>query len=569
MQPGTVVPASQVTELLQTLVKAMRAFKMYLPNNPIYAKARQNIVAAFEVVWAGLDELPLKVSEMELHWDEELVYTQPNKADSLAWALYKDGLRLLVLRPGCEQGEMVRFLETVNRARFLPPDAGDDLLTLLWEQEFDFVQYRFADIDAGSNDGLSGSGGGTSWAIEQGGANEGTATSSRRTQVREEAEAAQAARPKGVVDIEDFDSTLYFLDDAEIQLIAQEMETEYRRDVRTSAIAALFDIFESQPDDAVRMETLGILDGLFPGLMSHGEFRTVAWVLRETRQLALRAPQMTTEQRRRLEDYESQLSQPAILGQLVQSLDESAAIATDGDVTEVMKELRPAALETLVSWVPRVQRQEVRTLLERAVDRLAQQYPNEVHRLLKTPGSDAIPGLVALCGRLKLTGAIGGLADTAVQHPDPAVRLGAVQALGEIATPAAMQGIEKALDDGDRGVRLAAVRVLGARGYKGALRRVEQVVLGKNDDRDLTEKMAFFEAYGSIAGTAGLEALSNILLPRGLFGAKAPSELRACAAMAIGRIRSAEAKAILQKALDDKDVVVKNAVTKALRSTVT
>ena len=63
---------------------------------------------------------------------------------------------------------------------------------------------------------------------------------------------------------------------------------------------------------------------------------------------------------------------------------------------------------------------------------------------------------------------------------------------------------------------LAAVRVVGGRGYKGAQRRVEGVVLGKSvKEMDLTEKMAFFEAYGAIAGAAGLKPLSALLLPRG------------------------------------------------------
>ena len=45
---------------------------------------------------------------------------------------------------------------------------------------------------------------------------------------------------------------------------------------------------------------------------------------------------------------------------------------------------------------------------------------------------------------------------------------------------------------------------MAARGYKGAQRRVEAIVLGKAvKEMDLTEKMAFFEAYGAIAGANG------------------------------------------------------------------
>ncbi|HEX6104256.1 MAG TPA: HEAT repeat domain-containing protein, partial [Gemmatimonadales bacterium] len=92
------------------------------------------------------------------------------------------------------------------------------------------------------------------------------------------------------------------------------------------------------------------------------------------------------------------------------------------------------------------------------------------------------------------------------------------------------------------------------------------VVLGKAvKEMDLTEKMAFFEAYGSIAGPAGLKPMSGLLLPRGLLKLKGSSETRACAAIAIGRIRTAEAREVLRSAADDKDLVVRNAVSRALR----
>ena len=82
---------------------------------------------------------------------------------------------------------------------------------------------------------------------------------------------------------------------------------------------------------------------------------------------------------------------------------------------------------------------------------------------------------------------------------------------------------------------------------------------------DLTEKMAFFEAYGAIAGPTGLKPLTAILQPRGLLKIKEPPETRACAVMAIGRIKTPEAREILQRTADDKELVVRNAVSRALR----
>jgi len=48
--PKKLLAAAQVSELIQTVAKALRAFQMYMPNNPIYQRAIQNVRAAFEPI---------------------------------------------------------------------------------------------------------------------------------------------------------------------------------------------------------------------------------------------------------------------------------------------------------------------------------------------------------------------------------------------------------------------------------------------------------------------------------------------------------------------------------------
>jgi HEAT repeat protein len=51
----------------------------------------------------------------------------------------------------------------------------------------------------------------------------------------------------------------------------------------------------------------------------------------------------------------------------------------------------------------------------------------------------------------------------------------------------------------------------------------------------------------------------------GLFRRKEPPEVRACAALAMGRVRTDEARELLQRYREDKELVVRNAVSRALR----
>jgi HEAT repeat protein len=464
-------------------------------------------------------------------------------------------VRTLTIRRGAEQEELPRLLEAINRARYLSADAGDDLLTLLWEQEFQFIQYQFVEFFGEGGGSMPEQTGTYPTGSDDPGAHQ------RHAQVTEEA----PPRPKGVVDLEDFDSTLYFLDEAEINEVARQVEREYSRDVRLSALNVLFDLFELEGDVAIRAEILGILEHLFPNLLNARDFRTAAGVLRESKLLPSRAPGLTAEHRARLDSFVAKLSEPAIVSQLLQSLDEAPALAGDAEVAEVLRELRATALEPVLSWLPHLASPALRTLLEGVADRVASSHTDEVLRILRSPQSEALASVVTLCGRLGLHQVVPGLAETII-HADPAVRLASVQTLAQLGTPAALALIDKAIEDEDRGVRLAAVRVAGGRGYKGALKRVEAVVLGKGlKEMDLTEKMAFFEAYGSIAGPAGLKALSGILLPRGLLKFKESPETRACAAIAIGKIRTPEAREVLTRMTDEKDLVVRNAVNRALR----
>jgi HEAT repeat protein len=446
------------------------------------------------------------------------------------------------------------LLEMINRARYLPADAGDDLLTLLWEQEFQYIQYQFVEF--------FGEGGGA--MPEQTGTYPtagDAAAQQRREQVAEEA----PPRPKGVVDLEDFDSTLYFLDESEILQVASEVEQEYRRDVRTSALNIVFDLFELEGDPQTRSEVIDILEHLFPSLLNARDFRTAAAVLRESKLLAARGKGVTPAEHARLDAFVGKLSEPAIVSQLLQSLDETPALPGEAEVAEVLRELRGTALEPVLSAIPALTSPELRTLLEGVADRLASSHTDEVLRILRSPESPALVSVVALCGRLGLHQVVPGLGTT-VTHGDPAVRLASVQALAHLGTPAALALVDRAIEDDDRGVRLAAVRVAGSRGYKGALKRVETVVLGKSvKEMDLTEKMAFFEAYGAIAGPGAVKALSGMLLPRGLLKLKEPSETRACAAIALGKIRTVEAREVLTQVAEDKDLVVRNAVSRALR----
>src|ERR1051325_714274 len=226
----------------------------------------------------------------------------------------------------------------------------------------------------------------------------------------------------------------------------------------------------------------------------------------------------------------------------------------------------PAALGTRRGWLPKLRNERVRGLVQSAAERLAQAHAAEVLKALASADPAVQLEMVRLAGRLQLPGAPDGMGPL-LERGERDLKLAVVEALTTIGSPSATRLLEKAIDDAERDVRIAAVKFLGQRGPRNAFSRVEAAVAGnKLKDADLTEKMVFFEAYGALAGEAGIPALEKLLVPKGgLLGRKEDPETRACAAMALGKIRTPAARDVLQKVSQDKEPLVRNAVSRALR----
>jgi hypothetical protein len=552
-EAGSDIDSTVVESFLQFLLKGLRAAQLYLPNNPVYQTAMQNVRKAFEPLWQEMDELQLAVVEHELKWEGKVVLSQPRN-ESLAWLLFKDGVRTLRLTRGVEDDEVVRLLQVINKARSLPPEADDDLLTMLWGQEFQFITYQYVEMAADN-------------AVQMA-KPEDEAPQELETTPRQAAEEPEPERPSGVVRLEDFDSTLYFLDDKDIQYLKGEIDREYQQDLRGNILAILFDIFELQPFPTVRAEIVSIVENFLPYLLAVGDFRTVAYVLREIGVLLDRAREVLPDHRGALEGFRARLSQPETLAQLLQTLDEAPVHPAEDDLGELFRELRGEALETVLEWMPRLKNDQIRTILAAAVQRTAAAYPDQLAAALGNENPAVVLETARLAGRLKLPPLVPALGGLLIRDVGPDVKVAAVEALAAIATPGAMQQLERAIQDANRDIRIAAVRVLGARGHRAALPRIEGVVLGRDlKGGDLTEKMVFFEAYGLLSGPEAIKHLKPMLAVGGGFMRKKQDPaIRACAAMALGKIRAPEARTALEEAATaEKDPLVRNAITKALR----
>jgi HEAT repeat protein len=543
-------PVVYVVDLLKAFVKAVRAHQLYLPNNPMHARSLEAVREAFATLWNQTDEIDLHVVETRLEWEGRVVLDEHERtSDNIAWLLYKDGIRELKMLKGFEQEELGIFFNLLQRVR-KATDDDDDLLTLMWEREFVTLQYRYVDLTQEGGPGVE--------SMER-------AEQKEKILSPAQAEAGLESTKSSIAKMDDFDATLYFLDDREVEYLQGEIKREFSADLRPAVIASLLDTFENQKDATTREEICGLLDYFLLILLSTAQYRNAAYLLREAGVTANRAPEILDTQKQRLTQLGELMSDPKPLGQLLQALEDSPLRAPQHELDELFGILQARALETILSWIGRSTNPSLKMLLEVAAGRLASNNSAELIRLIGSDDEAVVAEAIRRAAALKSPAAVPALGKMlTVGESD--MRLAAVTALTEIGSAGAMQMLERALVDEDREVRVVAVRALGARNARAALPRIEAAIKGKDlRDGNLTEKMAFFEAYGLLSGDAGVVLLDGLLNAKGFMGKKDDSEIRACAAMALGKINSPKAMDALNRAAGEKDVIVRNAVSRAIR----
>jgi hypothetical protein len=138
---GTPVGAA-VNAALLALSRAARSFLLYQPNN----SAIRNFIEDFRIkMRRALDTaspLELEVRPFELVYGGEVVYLEQERERSLAFRLFRDGVRRLSIAREVRWEEMLRLLEVLSIRYAGVRQNEDDIVTLLRKAGFAHIDVR-------------------------------------------------------------------------------------------------------------------------------------------------------------------------------------------------------------------------------------------------------------------------------------------------------------------------------------------------------------------------------------------------------------------------------------------
>jgi HEAT repeat protein len=535
----------EVREFLTAFVKTVRAAQLYVQGNPLLHQFIEDLKRRLSAIWDRVPSLNLTVFESEIRWLDSQVYKEKlGGQDNLAFNLYRDGIRRVELLPGVEEDELRQFIDVLRLSKTLKEDE-DDLLTLMWNCDFSFVRYEYIDV-LGDEPPVP-------------------------TPDLSQADDTLPALPELELSPElqtptlreDFEPSLYFLDEADVAHLQQELGREWDRPVKQDVTIAILDQYEVG-DEERRAEAVDILRQMLPRVLAEGDFSKASFIVAELKGISvkLQGDAVITEE---VDAIIGELSEPIVLEQLVKILEDGTVDPNSEALATLLGALKPQAIIVLIQALPLVVRKEAREQLMATLDRLASMNPKLMPGLVAADDPRVAAEAAKIAGRLKMSGTAEPISRL-LKRPEQEVRLAAVEALVALRTSMAGGPLMGALTDSSRDVRVAAAKGVARLKYSPGAQQLEGFIKGNElRKRDLTEQLAFFEAYACAAGAKGTRLLARMLNGRRYLWFKYPSQMRACAARALGLVGGPEAERELNVAEFDKDQMVLSAVHAARR----
>jgi HEAT repeat protein len=532
-------------DIVQALLKSKKIIRMYPANNPIYVKTIEDCYARFTDYFNYRDDLILKIRQNEITWDAEQVYSSTEKEDNLALFFFKDGLRELSFRRSMSHAEMEEFLKIIA-LDFERDVVDDDVVTMLWERDFQSIQYIADDAILADEDNDQ------DHAVQE---------IQERTNADDNIlKAYKDAFGEGDVS---GDITISPLSEADLQQLMQMLDrSSYGKTEKL--VDFLFELPYLSETRADFDELTGFFMNAAEFILLSGDIAIMTAMLSRLDRL-IREPHIDEEIKkyfRRIISYAGNKKIISILGEILDSGQE----VEDKLIEEYVKYLDKNAIAPFMDILGELKSIHARKMV---IDALISLGPKDLMTLASGLNDSrwfVVRNIIYILRKIADKRAVEFLLKT-VRHTDIRVRKEVIRALGELGGGGVFQTLKGCLEDEEVQIRSAALRALGMIASEASKRIIMDKINDKTfKDKDFEEKKEYFEVLAKWKDKEVFAFLAGMLKKRSfLFGSAKVDEMRACAAYALGFLGDGEAVPLLTKIKGDGSKLIREFAFTALK----
>lgn len=507
----------KVSDLIQSLVKTVKAYQMYGLNHPSFRNFYKPLYEKLNEFLSVYGILDLQIEKFTILNAGQIVYQENEKDLSIAFKLFRDGIRDVSFTEGLSADELLLFVETIGQTA-----KDQDLALGLWESNFLHLnfyvveeeeeplnylipepQYFDIDYDAQVKDILN----------------------------QERIDIRQAIDPD--------------LSDKELAIINAEIAGENAVQVAPAVTTMIsFLDFEKSP------EIIDSLEELLEQCINRHDFFNARRIVQRLN---------TFPELKILEKFEKEA---VILGfaELPDTLDDTAF----NDFTAFLGFFSRKTISYLVRMSARVGRKDRLDYLRQRIAYLAQDDPESLLSFLSAGDTMVLINAIAILGQMRMKTIVSRF-EPIYLHADPRVRIAVIEALFHIKEPAI---IFRFLEDPDQEVRINTLQALTALRYQrifnSIVRRLRDKEFLKLDIAEQREYINCLVGVGDLKKTGRL--LEKILFKWMLFGGKKYRVMRKLAAQGLAQLADEAALKTLTAGSQRKNKDIRQACEMVLRN---
>jgi hypothetical protein len=548
--------------LVHFLNKTLRSLLLYPKNNLIPKEFKRKLHQNFSDFLDSNEELKLEVRKSELLYQGRMVYEEEDREQGITYALHKDGVRELIFIKGLEQEELTQFLEAIELG-IKSTDLEEDLVTLLWEKDFNHIKYLVVDdlmdVDVPNAEDIP-----DDWDFNHLLHSEIVLSYEENLLPEQKTHQNEEETKKLLEKLREFSPE-------EIEKIHKLLEmNEYSR-LLDDFFTILGEILITEENFSEFDELVKSIERTLDSLINVGDFDSASKIIRRlrrfeqaTRDSSTQADLRSQRKAERIKKAMDQAGEEEKLRRVGLVLNEKENI----DLSLAKKyllSLNSNSISPILHLLRELKYFPARKMVCQVLDEVGKDHIGIVGQGVCDSLWYVVRNVALVLGRIGKEQGVKFLKNI-INHSDLRVRKEVITSLTKIGGKEAQALLVSALDDEDRGIRLLACRGLAQRKEKGALPTLMKIIQSARFiDEPAEEKKQLLESLAIIGEDEVIPFLKKLVCKRNWLKRDKHNETRIFAIRALGFIKTNKADETLKELSQKRNKVIRQACQCALR----
>lgn len=568
-QPGS----KRIAEFFNLLVKAVKAKLVYPSSSKLPDQFKENLTQKSSLVLEEIGDLSFRISSNNILYGDTPVYESSSRTENFAHIFFRDGIVGLHFHQGINNDEIGRFIDLLAKMmRTIYID--DDLVTLLWEENFKHISYDLIDEDFEietfeySTDKFKTDINPDDNDIQSIFLNESHITFDEDDfgvdQQKEGLSLHGNAYARMPQETHNFLNQISEFTQDEKEQIADLLASDASFDHAQYLLAVIFEILGMEKELPGYTEVIGFIGKVRDSFIRSCNFRSASSLLNRMHELLDVLKNLKSSRVEKIEEFFLNCASREKIELLTQSVNSQKDIDTEG-LADYLKQLPWAAIDPLISSLGELEQYQARRVFCKVLAELGKEQIDLIAKGLDDERWYVVRNIVKILGELENPRIINYLKKT-IRHPDYRVRKETLEAAARVDSNESIDFMILALSDPDAKIQVNSLRYLVEKKYSRAFLAIENIIKNKKfKERPPEQLREFLEAYAILGQTKAFSHLKSLITKRLFFASGNDVRLKIYAVNSLARINTIESAQLLKKLVSSRNKKLASAAMRAIQ----